>query len=185
MTNECYEVLFLKSNYEEFRCSSDLCVYVCVCACACIAVNNNIVTRHRLRGMNSKKGPGFNVATYLSGTVCVHFLSVCLSDSRSLLFVSEGNPKYFFVAVFSTCYFFCFCIYVYENIFISDLRSMISAVKINKHFFQFCCLSLSHLMSNLFVEIMGFFILVNINSSYLISGTDAFCPWTANLHGRI
>lgn len=53
MTYECYEVLFVKSNYEVFRCIADLCVCMCACArvCACAAVNNNIVT-HRLRVMN-------------------------------------------------------------------------------------------------------------------------------------
>ena len=32
MTYECYEVLFVKSNYEVFRCIS----YLCVCVCACV-----------------------------------------------------------------------------------------------------------------------------------------------------
>jgi hypothetical protein len=32
MTYECYEILFVKSNYEVFRCISD----VCVCVRACV-----------------------------------------------------------------------------------------------------------------------------------------------------
>jgi hypothetical protein len=84
---------------------------ICVCVCACVRARM-CVCSCKQQHCNSPSITWYELLRRVQDSTLQHTSVVCfaciscLSDSRCLLFVSEGTPKYFFVVVFSRWNFF-------------------------------------------------------------------------------
>jgi len=115
-------------NFTKHFDALQMCVCVCVCVCVCARARARVcmcLCSCKQQHCNLPSITCFELLRRVQDSALQHISVVCsayissLSDSLCLLFLSEGIPKYFFVAVFSTWNFLWVTtsFYVYMRIY--------------------------------------------------------------------